>query len=60
MGCRSVRGSVLCVERFDTDTDGDGDLHVVVLNGSITAPGMTAVDFRPGLRPRRNPAWATG
>ena len=52
-GCRSVRGSVLYVERVDPD--GDGDLHVVVLDGSITAPGMTAIDVRPGLRPRRDP-----
>ena len=52
-GCRSVRGSVLYVERVDPD--GDGDLHVVVLDGSITAPGLTAVDVRAGLRPRRDP-----
>jgi hypothetical protein len=52
-GCRSVRGTVLYVERVDPD--GDGDLHVVVLDGSITAPGLTAVDVRPGLRPRRDP-----
>jgi hypothetical protein len=52
-GCRSVRGSVLYVERVDPD--GDGDLHVVVLDGSVTAPGLTAVDVRPGLRPRRDP-----
>jgi hypothetical protein len=52
-GCRSVRGSVLYVERVDPD--GDGDLHVVVLDGSITAPGVTAVDVRPALRPPRAP-----
>lgn len=52
-GCRAVRGRVLYVERVDPD--GDGDLHVVVLDGSVTAPGMTAVDVRPDLRPRRDP-----
>jgi hypothetical protein len=48
-----VRGQVLYVERVDPD--GDGDLHVVVLDGSVTGPGMTAVDVRRGLRPRRDP-----
>jgi hypothetical protein len=52
-GCRAVSGRVLYVERVDPD--GDGDLHVVVLDGSITAPGMTAVDVPPGLRPARDP-----
>jgi hypothetical protein len=51
--CRSVRGRVLFVERVDPD--GDGDLHVVVLDGSVTAPGVTAVDVRAGLRPARDP-----
>ena len=52
-GCAAVRGRVLYVERVDPD--GDGDLHVVVLDGSVTGPGMSAVDVRPGLRPRRDP-----
>jgi hypothetical protein len=52
-GCRSVRGRVMFVERVDPD--GDGDLHVVVLDGSVTAPGVTAVDVRAGLRPARDP-----
>jgi hypothetical protein len=52
-GCRAVSGRVLYVERVDPD--GDGDLHVVVLDGSVTAPGMTAVDVRRGLRPPRDP-----
>jgi hypothetical protein len=52
-GCRSVRGRVVFVERVDPD--GDGDLHVVVLDGAVTAPGVTAVDVRAGLRPARDP-----
>jgi hypothetical protein len=52
-GCRSVRGTVIYVERVDPD--GDGDLHVVLDAGSITLPGMTAVDVAPELRPRRDP-----
>ena len=52
-GCRSVRGTVLYVERVDPD--GDGDLHVVVDAGSITLPGMTAIDVAPELRPRHDP-----
>ena len=51
-GCRAVRGTVLYVERVDPD--GDGDLHVVVDAGSITLPGMTAIDVASGLRPRRD------
>jgi hypothetical protein len=52
-GCRSVRGTVVYVERVDPD--GDGDLHVFVAAGSVTLPGMTAVDVAPRLRPRRDP-----
>ena len=51
--CRAVRGRVVLVERVDPD--GDGDLHVVVADGSVTAPGLTSVDVRPGLRPDRDP-----
>jgi hypothetical protein len=52
-GCREVLGRIILVERVDPD--GDGDLHVVIAAGGITAPGATAVDVRPGLRPRRDP-----
>jgi hypothetical protein len=52
-GCRAVRGTVIYVERVDPD--GDGDLHVVLDAGSITLPGMTAVDVAPELRPSRDP-----
>jgi hypothetical protein len=53
-GCRSVRGTVVYVERVDPD--GDGDLHVVVTGGSITLPGTTAIDVAAALRPKRDPA----
>jgi hypothetical protein len=52
--CAEVTGRVVYVERVDPD--GDGDLHVVVAAGNISLPGLTAIDVRPGLRPRRDPA----
>ena len=52
-GCRAVRGTIVFVERVDPD--GDGDLHVVLSAGSITGPGLTAVDVAPERRPRRDP-----
>jgi hypothetical protein len=52
-GCRAVRGRVVYVERVDPD--GDGDLHVVLAAGSVTAPGLTAIDVAADLRPRRDP-----
>jgi hypothetical protein len=53
-GCRSVRGRVIYVERVDPD--GDGDLHVVIVGrDGVTAPGITAVDVAPALRPARDP-----
>ena len=51
--CAEASGRILYVERVDPD--GDGDLHVVLATDSITAPGITAVDVRPGLRPARDP-----
>ncbi len=51
--CRAVRGTVILVERVDPD--GDGDLHVVLNAGSVTGPGLTAVDVAPERRPRRDP-----
>ncbi len=53
VGCRLVTGRVVLVE--SVDPDGDGDLHVVLAAGSVTAPGLTAVDVSPALRPRRDP-----
>jgi len=52
-GCASVSGAVVLVEAVDPD--GDGDLHVVVTDGDVTAPGLTAIDIAPELRPRRDP-----
>jgi len=52
-GCQVVRGRVIYVERVDPD--GDGDLHVVVAAGSVTGPGITAIDVAVDLRPRRDP-----
>jgi hypothetical protein len=53
-GCRTALGRVVYVE--SVDPDGDGDLHVVLFGrDGVTAPGLTAVDVRRGLRPRRDP-----
>ncbi len=52
-GCEAVRGTVIYVEAVDPD--GDGDLHVVLDAGSVTLPGITAVDIAPELRPERDP-----
>jgi hypothetical protein len=52
-GCREVTGRIVLVE--SVDPDGDGDLHVVVADGGISLPGLTAVDVKPSLRPRRDP-----
>ena len=51
--CAEVTGRVVFVE--SVDPDGDGDLHVVATGASISLPGLTAVDVRPSLRPRRDP-----
>jgi hypothetical protein len=48
-----VRARVLTVQ--SVDPDGDGDLHVVAVGGSVTGPGLTVFDVRPSLRPRRDP-----
>lgn len=52
-GCATARGRIVFVERVDPD--GDGDLHVVIAGGGVTAPGLTAVDVSRTLRPRRDP-----
>jgi hypothetical protein len=52
-GCARVRGRVVFVEAVDPD--GDGDLHVVIAGGGVTAPGLTAVDVSARLRPAEDP-----
>lgn len=53
-GCRAVSGRVLYVE--SVDPDGDGDLHVVLASrAGVSGPGITAIDVKPALRPRRDP-----
>jgi hypothetical protein len=38
------------------DPDGDGDLHVVILDASsLSAPGVTVLDVSRELRPDRDP-----
>ena len=37
------------------DPDGDGDAHLVLAGGRITAPGISAIAVRRELRPRRLP-----
>jgi hypothetical protein len=51
--CVAVTGRVLYVEAVDPD--GDGDAHYVLAGGRVTAPGLSAIDVAPALRPRRLP-----
>jgi hypothetical protein len=52
--CRTTEGRIVFVERVDPD--GDGDAHFVVADRQgITAPGLTSIDVRKGLRPRPLP-----
>jgi hypothetical protein len=51
--CAAVTGRVLYVEALDPD--GDGDAHYVLAGGSVTAPGLSVIDVRRDLRPRRLP-----
>ncbi|HEY5976351.1 MAG TPA: hypothetical protein VIT85_00725 [Solirubrobacterales bacterium] len=49
-GCKAAEGRIVYVEAVDPD--GDGDAHFVIADGgSITLPGLTAIDVRRGLRP---------
>jgi hypothetical protein len=53
--CRAAIGRVVYVE--SVDPDGDGDLHVVVLDSqSLSAPGVTVLDVSRALRPASDPA----
>jgi hypothetical protein len=52
--CLVASGRIIYVERVDPD--GDGDAHFVLASrASITAPGISAIDVRQGLRPRPLP-----
>jgi hypothetical protein len=51
--CAAVTGRVIYVEAVDPD--GDGDAHYVLAGGNVTAPGVSVIDVRVGLRPRRLP-----
>jgi hypothetical protein len=51
--CAAVTGRVLYVERVDPD--GDGDAHYVLAGGNVTARGISVIDVRRELRPRRLP-----
>jgi hypothetical protein len=51
--CAAVTGRVLYVEKVDAD--GDGDAHYVLAGGRVTAPGISVIDVRRDLRPRRLP-----
>ncbi|HWT26116.1 MAG TPA: hypothetical protein VN213_21595, partial [Solirubrobacteraceae bacterium] len=52
-GCRVATGRVIYVEAVDPD--GDGDAHYVLAGGTITARGLSVIDVRRDLRPRRLP-----
>ena len=51
--CAAATGRVIYVE--DVDPDGDGDLHLAILGGDVTFPGVSVLDIRRDLRPRRTP-----
>jgi hypothetical protein len=51
--CATATGRVIYVEAVDPD--GDGDAHYVLLGGDITFPGISVIDVRKDLRPRRLP-----
>lgn len=51
--CRAATGRIVYLERVDPD--GDGDLHLVILGGSVTGPGITVLDVSKDIRPRRDP-----
>jgi hypothetical protein len=51
--CAAVTGRVIFVER--EDPDGDGDAHYVLAGGNVTASGLSVIDVRRELRPRRLP-----
>lgn len=59
--CATAQGRVIALE--SVDPDGDGDLHLILLGGSITAPGISVLDVNKDLRPQVDPKigdWAAG
>jgi hypothetical protein len=59
--CATAQGRVIALE--SVDPDGDGDLHLILLGGSITAPGISVLDVNKDLRPKVDPKvgdWAAG
>jgi hypothetical protein len=59
--CGAAGGTIIYLE--SVDPDGDGDLHLVLAGGRITAPGLSVLDIERNLRPRRDPRigdWAAG
>lgn len=53
--CSVGTGRVIAVEAVDPD--GDGDAHLVLASAdSVTAPGITVLDVRKGLRPQPLPS----
>lgn len=51
--CKAHTGRVLAIQ--SVDPDGDGDLHVIVSGGSLSAPGVTVFDVERTVRPARDP-----
>lgn len=59
--CAAASGRIIALE--SKDPDGDGDLHVILAGGSVTARGLTVLDISRSLRPRHDPHigdWAAG
>ena len=59
--CSAAAGRIVYLE--SVDPDGDGDLHLVIAGGRVTAPGLSVLDISRDLRPRRDPRlgdWAAG
>lgn len=59
--CAAAAGRIVYLE--SVDPDGDGDLHLVIAGGRVTAPGLSVLDIARDLRPRRDPRlgdWAAG
>ena len=51
--CAAATGRIIYIEAVDPD--GDGDLHLVILGGDVTFPGVSVLDIERDLRPRRTP-----